>query len=131
MRTDVSLARRESQVAELLAWGASKKEVADRLDISVHTVENTARNIFDKIGIQKATELSVWWFCTRLHVPFEMSPLKRATIALFLLMSILPKDILHSGDNYRMFRTRTCQTARRIGTRRNDYLTYDYLPNLV
>lgn len=133
MRTDAALAPRETEVAELLAWGASKKEVADRLDISVHTVENTARNIFFKIDIQKATELSVWWFCTKLSVPFEMSPLRRSAMALFLLMAILPKDLLNNGDNLRMFRarTRTGQSARRGGSRKDDLLTFDYLPNLI
>lgn len=133
MKTDAALAPRETEVAELLAWGASKKEVADRLDISVHTVENTARNIFTKIDIQKATELSVWWFCTKLSVSFEMSPLRRSVMALLLLMAILPKDLLHNGDNIRMFRTRARngQSARRGGSRKDDLLTFDYLPNLI
>lgn len=53
MRLKAELTRREGEVAELLAWGASKKEVAERLFISARTVENTARNIYAKIGIQK------------------------------------------------------------------------------
>lgn len=131
MRTDVNLAPRETEIAEMLAWGASKKEVADRLDISVHTVENTARNIFSKIGIQKATELCVWWFCTKLNVSFELSPLKRAAIAIFFLVSILPRDIIQTGDSVRLFRARTSQSARRGGSRRDDLPTFDYLPNIV
>lgn len=55
MRLKVELSRRETEVAHLLAWGASKKEVADMLFISTRTVENTARNIYAKVGIQKAT----------------------------------------------------------------------------
>lgn len=54
MRAEAGLTQRETQIAELLAWGAAKKEVADRLSISPRTVENTARNIYSKIGIQKA-----------------------------------------------------------------------------
>lgn len=42
MRLKAELTRREGEVAELLAWGASKKEVAERLFISARTVENTA-----------------------------------------------------------------------------------------
>ena len=60
MKLSAELSRRENEVAELLAWGASKKEVADKLFISTRTVENTARNIYAKTGIQKATELCVW-----------------------------------------------------------------------
>lgn len=49
MRAEAGLTQRETQIAELLAWGAAKKEVADRLSISPRTVENTARNIYSKI----------------------------------------------------------------------------------
>lgn len=42
MRAEAGLTQRETQIAELLAWGAAKKEVADRLSISPRTVENTA-----------------------------------------------------------------------------------------
>lgn len=51
MRLNAELSPREGEIAELLAWGASKKEVADKLFISARTVENTARNIYQKIGI--------------------------------------------------------------------------------
>ncbi len=82
------LSRRETQIAELLSWGASKKEVADRLSISTRTVENTARNIYQKIGIQKATELCVYWFCAKCGVSPDLDPLKRALIAMILLTAI-------------------------------------------
>lgn len=39
MKLNVELSRRETEVAHLLAWGASKKEVADILFISTRTVE--------------------------------------------------------------------------------------------
>lgn len=56
MNKVVTLSKRETQMAELLAWGAAKKEVADKLFVSTRTVEATTRNIYEKIGIQKATE---------------------------------------------------------------------------
>lgn len=48
MKLNAELSPRETEIAELLAWGASKKETADRLFISPRTVENTARNIYAK-----------------------------------------------------------------------------------
>ena len=39
MKLNVELSRRETEVAHLLAWGASKKEVADILFISTRTVD--------------------------------------------------------------------------------------------
>lgn len=99
MRAEAGLTQRETQIAELLAWGAAKKEVADRLSISPRTVENTARNIYSKIGIQKATELCVWWFC------------------------ILPHELYAQGDTYRLFRSRKAaeRTATRRTGRRQEY----------
>ena len=106
MKVSAKLTQREAEVAELLAWGAAKKEVADRLNISTRTVENTARNIYGKIGIQKATELCVWWFCTRCGVSFDLSPLKKQIIAVILLIVILPYELTTTGDLYRIGRSK-------------------------
>lgn len=46
----VNFTKRENEIAELFAWGASKKDVAKRLFVSERTVENHARNIYGKIG---------------------------------------------------------------------------------
>lgn len=102
MNAKALLTQRENQVAELLAWGAAKKEVADRLDISTRTVENEARSIYAKIGIQKATELCVFWFCARYKVSFDLDPLKRNVITAFLLIIILPHELTPSNSFYRI-----------------------------
>lgn len=62
MNKDAKLTKRENQIAELIAWGSAKKEIADLLCISVNTVDNTARSIYEKIGVNKSNELSAWWF---------------------------------------------------------------------
>ena len=66
-----SLTPREKEIAELLAWGASKKEIPDLLScipgrqpISVHTVDNITANIYAKLHIQKVSELCVIYFCS-------------------------------------------------------------------
>ena len=120
MNQNAELSARETQVAELLAWGAAKKEVADRLNISTRTVENQARSIYGKLGIQKATELSVWWFCTKLGVSFDLSPLKRGIIGAFLLFVMLPSTLNHSyaGDMLRARRAANARTTSARGGRR-------------
>ena len=102
MKLHALLSKRETQVAELLAWGASKKEVASKLFVSTRTVENTARNIYAKLGIQKATELCVWWFCTKCGVPVSLDPLKRAFTAILLLLVLLPRELTGNGDLFRI-----------------------------
>ena len=47
-----TLTKRESEIAELFAWGASKKDIANRLFVSERTVENHTRNRKDSVGPQ-------------------------------------------------------------------------------
>ena len=88
MNAAAVLTKRETQIAELFAWGAAKKEVADHLNISECTVNNHAINIYEKIGCGKVNELSAWWFCTKFNISFDLSPLKRkaaSTVIMLLL----------------------------------------------
>lgn len=118
MNFKAELSKRENQVAELLAWGASKKEVANRLFVSTRTIENTARNIYAKLGIQKATELCVWWFCTKCGVPVSLDPLKRAITAIVLLLVLLPRELSGNGDIFRIGRDKRIVRITRV--RRNN-----------
>jgi len=103
MNATAILTKREAEIAELLAWGAAKKEVANTLYISTRTVENTARNIYEKVGAQKATELCVWWFCAKCGVPWEISPIKRI-IAIILLTAFIQCNIFEDQKYERFFR---------------------------
>lgn len=119
MKLQAELTKRENQVAELLAWGAAKKEVAEKLFISTRTVENTARSIYAKTGVQKATELCVWWFCAKCGVPASLDPLKRAFIAGLLLIVLIPRELTGDGDLFRIGRAVRAKTAKIIRARRN------------
>jgi DNA-binding CsgD family transcriptional regulator len=118
MKLNAELTKRETEVAELLAWGAAKKEVAERLFISTRTVENTARNIYSKTGVQKATELCVWWFCAKCGVPASLDPLKRAIIAGTLLLVLIPRELAAEGDLFRIGRTLRAKTTKVVRGRR-------------
>ncbi len=112
------LTAREAQIAELFAWGASKRDVASRLFVSERTVENHARNIYDKIGCNKVNELSAWWFCTKFNISFDLSPLKRRIVAFAMLVLIVPQTF-HSDDNVlyalrsKTATAKTCRVLRR------------------
>ena len=106
----VKLTKRESEIAELFAWGASKKDIANRLFISERTVENHARNIYVKIGCQKVNELSAWWFCTKFHISFDLSPIKRKFIALCFLAMLTP-TIFNNDNVVVRVRTARCRTT--------------------
>jgi DNA-binding NarL/FixJ family response regulator len=49
-RPDTPLSRRESEILQKVAYGASTKEVAHALGISPHTVKTHLERIFEKLG---------------------------------------------------------------------------------
>ena len=85
MNRDAYLTPEEERVAELAAWGATQKDIANYLNKSVNTVMNQFRSIYQKTGITKINELSAWWFCTHFDISFDLSPLKRKIGATLLL----------------------------------------------
>jgi two-component system response regulator NreC len=54
------LSDREREVLQLVAEGRTTKEIADRLFISVKTVESHRRQLMDKIGVRSIAELTKW-----------------------------------------------------------------------
>lgn len=123
------LTKRESEIAELFAWGASKKDIAKRLFISERTVENHTRNIYEKTGCSKVNELSAWWFCKTFHISFELSPFKRNAITMVMIMLMIPQ--IMDFDNMAIrTRTNSCQVVRVVRARRksgNDNATVDFM----
>jgi DNA-binding NarL/FixJ family response regulator len=51
------LSKREVQVVRCLAEGLSNREIAQRLELSQHTVKNHLFRIFDKLGVSSRVEL--------------------------------------------------------------------------
>ncbi len=106
MNPNAILTRREKQIAELIAWGATKKDVANQLQRSVRTVENTTRSIYEKTGVTKSNELSAWWFCVNFNISFNLSPIQKKLIALFFLSIFLPFNYNSNRDAIRAARIR-------------------------
>jgi DNA-binding CsgD family transcriptional regulator len=129
MNTTVQLTKREFQVAELLAWGAAKKEVPQLLpkrnghEISVQTVEVITKKIYAKLAIQKVSELAVWYFCMNYHISLDLSPLKRKIVTVVFLLLVGTAEALNSIDFVRPCAGRTVgRTAKagRSGRRKSD-----------
>jgi len=50
-KCDYGLSAREKEILELIVKGLLKKEIADQLALSYHTVDNHLRNIYEKLHV--------------------------------------------------------------------------------
>ena len=57
---DRRLSQREEQICQLVADGLTNREIAVRLGLSHHTVDNHLRRIFGKVGVSSRTSLAMW-----------------------------------------------------------------------
>ena len=53
------LSKREYEILMLIKEGLSNPQIADRLELSIKTIENHTRNIFIKLGAKNRTEAVV------------------------------------------------------------------------
>lgn len=97
----MQLSSREFEIAEQIALGASKKEVADNINRSVYTVETTIKNVYEKLGISKLSDLVLWYCGEVFHISFQISERKRKILTTLLLCIIT-----FQGYNETQFRLR-------------------------
>lgn len=57
---DECLTERETDVLQWLAKGLSNKEIAEKLNISIHTINTHRKNIMDKTGIRSLPGLTIY-----------------------------------------------------------------------
>jgi len=122
MNLEAKLTRREAQVAELIAWGASRKIIADKLFIDLDTVVSHTRKIFKETDVHSISELSAWWFCTHYHISLDFSPIKRSAIIFAFLALVISTELTAQNKFVRVQRTSRVKAMKRVKTtrRRND-----------
>ena len=54
-QNDYGLSDREKEILQLMTTGLIKKEIADRLSLSVHTVDTYLRRIYEKLAVNTRT----------------------------------------------------------------------------
>jgi DNA-binding CsgD family transcriptional regulator len=72
--TPADLTETERRVATMVAAGRSNKEAAERLFISVKTVESNLRRIYQKLGVRSRTELASRYPVAAERFPDSASP---------------------------------------------------------
>lgn len=88
MNLKATLSPREEQMTIGLVLGKAKKEIADELNVSIRTVENTIYNAQRKVEVKKSTELVVYWFIKHFSIPSESIPKSILAISLLILFSV-------------------------------------------
>ena len=102
METKV-LTNREYEVAELIARGLSKKEIADFLEISPFTVDELLRRAKTKLHLQKSTEITAWYYISKYHISISISERLRRVVSAALLLISLYAIIGTSTELLRVF----------------------------
>ncbi len=106
----------EREVADLYAYGLTKKEIANVRGRSVRTVENQIRKLFQKTEVRKDTEFTRWYFCTRFKITFDLSPVMKSAVS-FCLLALMFHSI-YNDNNYARYRMRTRTQIEEIVVRR-------------
>jgi DNA-binding NarL/FixJ family response regulator len=57
---DLVLTARETQILEMIELGRSNRDIADRLDIALHTVKSHVHNLFVKLGVSTRAEAAAF-----------------------------------------------------------------------
>ncbi len=69
----LSLTERETEVLKLVSLGNASKEIADKLNISTHTVITHRKNITEKLGIKSISGLTVYAILNKIIDTDELS----------------------------------------------------------
>ena len=59
-KADLELSEREMEIIDHITKGNSSSQIADRLNISLHTVNSHRKNILKKLGLKSPTELIIY-----------------------------------------------------------------------
>lgn len=81
-----SLSDREKDIADLLARGYSEKEIADRLCISPATVNNHTRNIRERFGLHKNSEIVLLYIAQHNKKKFDLKSIRECGISVILVL---------------------------------------------
>lgn len=93
------LSKSEMEIAERIALGESKKEVAYNTHRSVYTVETTVKNIYEKLGFNKLSDLVLWYCGLKFNISLQISERKRQIFSLTMLL-LLIVDFAFTDDNF-------------------------------
>lgn len=109
MLDEMDLSAREFEITEQIALGASKKEVANNINRSTYTVETTIKNVYEKLGINKLSDLVLWYCGVMFDISSQIKERKRQILTTLLLLIIS-----FHGSDQTQFRNRRPRRSKEI-----------------
>lgn len=86
---------RELQIAELIYFGATEKEISNHLDIAIDTVKSHKRNLFVKTDSRNIADVTRWYVVHRTGVSICPTEMARKLMTCFLLFLIIALEAYH------------------------------------
>lgn len=71
---------------DLMARGLSEKEIAEKLFVSPGTINNHTRNIREKLGVSKNTEVILYYIAKQNQRTFSLKEIRQFGINVILVM---------------------------------------------
>lgn len=112
------------EVAELISFGLTEKEISNYLDISAFTVKIHKRNLFNKTGCRNIADVTRWYIQRVSGIRIQPRTAIRNIVSVFMLILILFSEL--ADMDYTRYRVRIrsakagrTKTARR-GARRSE-----------
>ena len=90
----ITISTREIQVAELISFGATEKEISNYLELSVDTVKVHKKHLFLKTGCHNIADITRWFFQRKIGVILIPSEKIRKFLALVFLAIMVSAEAL-------------------------------------
>lgn len=115
LNMEASLTARQEEVAYMVGFGLSRKEVAAKLGVSYKTVDNEVQQVYARIGASKVTELTIFCFCRKFKIPISS-----LMVVVFLVCTLTVSDLKYCRARNGRVRTELLRNSgRRV---RDDYV---------
>lgn len=114
-----NVTHREWEIAELIAFGLTEKEIANYLDISISTVHAHKNNLFNKTGCRNIADVTRWYIQETSGIRLEPCEAIKKLVSIFMLILVMLAEF--SSSEFVRLRTRARAkeaTTRVITTRR-------------
>lgn len=120
------LTHREMEIAELISFGLTEKEIANYLDISVFTLKTHKRNLFNKTGCRNIADVTRWYIQEVSGIKIEpKEPIKKLVSVFMLILIIIAEfstsEFVRSRIRTKTVTTRTARSVKRIGGKKEAY----------